>query len=87
MANEHVSPPLDWDAHRAAFVAGISGIWGMLPDEPKDEPAAPPPINWLTHQKPLTDTPAERAAFLKKEGLACPTVITPDDVEDIWRAR
>ncbi len=63
----------------------ISKIWGMLPDEPKDEPIAPPPINWLTHQKPLTDTVPQRAAFLKKEGLACPTEITPDDIDIFGR--
>ncbi len=61
----------------------VSKIWGTVFGEPVDEPIAPPPINWLTHQSPLTDTVAERAAFLKKEGLACPTEITPDDIEAI----
>ncbi len=65
----------------------VSAIWGTVMTEPEPEPIAPPPINWLTHQKPLTDTVAERAAFLKKEGLACPTVIEPDDIKAISRSR
>ncbi len=63
----------------------ISAIWGMLPDEPVADPIAPPPINWLTHQKPLTDTVPQRAAFLKKSGLTCPTEITPDDIDIFGR--
>ncbi len=65
---------------------GVSKMWGYIA-EPKAEPIAPPPINWLTHQKPLTDTVEQRAAFLKKQGLACPTEITPDDIEAIGRIR
>jgi hypothetical protein len=65
----------------------ISKIWGTVFGEPVDEPIAPPPINWLTNMKPDTDTVEQRAAFLKKEGLACPTEITPDDVEAIGRVR
>ncbi len=67
--------------------AGLSAIWGIITTEPKPEPVAPPPINWLTHQKPLTDTVEQRAAFLKKQGISCPTEITPDDIEAIGRIR
>jgi hypothetical protein len=65
----------------------VSKIWGTVFGEPEAEPIAPPPINWITNMKPDTDTVEQRAAFLKKQGLACPTEITPDDIEAIGRLR
>ncbi len=53
---------------------------------PVDEPLAPPPIDWVTNMKPLTDTVEQRAAFLLKQGIACPTTIDADDVNAIGNA-
>ncbi len=68
---------------------GLSAIWGIISTDgpPDPEPIAPPPTRWLTNLKPDTDTVEQRAAFLKKSGLACPTEITPDDIEAIGRIR
>ncbi len=74
---------------KRARKAALSGMWGIgitiQPPEPEPD-IAPLPIDWVTNLKPLTDTVAERAAFLLKQGLTCPTVIDDDDVNAIGNA-
>ncbi len=67
--------------------ASISKMYGLgITTQPAESDIAPPPTKWLTNMKPDTDTVEQRAAFLLKQGIACPTTIDADDVNAINNA-